>query len=74
MQTPFWAENHAEMYVNILNNELIFPEDNALDRDTRSFIRGVSYISLVSRKLGVYSEQVAFTIIVSFFAKTLQCV
>ncbi|KAJ9102619.1 hypothetical protein QFC19_004728 [Naganishia cerealis] len=40
--TPFWAENHAEMYVKVLHDDLVFPEDNALDRDTRSFIRGSS--------------------------------
>lgn len=34
------------MYMNVLHNELIFPEDNALDRDTRSFIRGVSHARL----------------------------
>lgn len=42
VKTPFWANNHAEMYMNVLHDELKFPEDNALDRDTRSFIRGVS--------------------------------
>jgi hypothetical protein len=42
IKTPFWANNHSEMYMNVLHDELRFPEDSALDRDTKSFIRGVS--------------------------------
>jgi hypothetical protein len=33
------------MYMNVLHNELIFPVDDALDRDTKSFIRGVSSLN-----------------------------
>jgi hypothetical protein len=40
------------MYVGILNNELLFPEDNVLDRDTRSFIRGVSSLLIFSKAVG----------------------
>lgn len=45
LQTPFWANNHADMYMNVLHNELVFPVDDALDRDTKSFIRGVRRLS-----------------------------
>jgi serum/glucocorticoid-regulated kinase 2 len=41
-QTPFWANSHAEMYVRVLQDELQFPEDRAMDQDTKSLIRGVS--------------------------------
>ena len=40
-QTPFWANNHAEMYVRVLQDELQFPDDKAIDQDTKSLIRGV---------------------------------
>lgn len=29
------------MYMKVLHDELVFPADDALDRDTKSFIRGV---------------------------------
>lgn len=41
-QTPFWANNHSDMYVRVLQDELQFPEDRAMDQDTKSLIRGVS--------------------------------
>lgn len=41
-QTPFWANNHSDMYVRVLQDELQFPEDKAMDQDTKSLIRGVS--------------------------------
>jgi serine/threonine protein kinase len=40
-QTPFWANNHSDMYVRVLQDELQFPEDRAIDQDTKSLIRGV---------------------------------
>lgn len=43
-QTPFWANNHSDMYVRVLQDELQFPEDRAMDQDTKSLIRGVSAI------------------------------
>jgi hypothetical protein len=43
-QTPFWANNHADMYVRVLQDELEFPEDRAIDQDTKSLIRGVRTI------------------------------
>ncbi|KAG6820663.1 hypothetical protein H0H93_013514 [Arthromyces matolae] len=39
--TPFWANNHSDMYVRVLHDELQFPEDRALDQDTKSLIRGL---------------------------------
>ncbi|KAE8204927.1 hypothetical protein CF328_g791 [Tilletia controversa] len=39
--TPFWADTHADMYVRVLHDELIFPEDRVLDQDTKSILRGL---------------------------------
>ncbi|TDL20933.1 hypothetical protein BD410DRAFT_790285 [Rickenella mellea] len=39
--TPFWANNHAEMYARVLQDELKFPDDRAIDQDTKSLIRGL---------------------------------
>ncbi|KZT62721.1 kinase-like protein, partial [Calocera cornea HHB12733] len=39
--TPFWANNHADMYVRVLQDELMFPDDKAMDQDTKSLIRGL---------------------------------
>jgi serine/threonine protein kinase len=39
--TPFWADNHSDMYVRVLEDELKFPEDRAIDQDTKSLIRGL---------------------------------
>ncbi|KAI5120805.1 hypothetical protein M0805_002432 [Coniferiporia weirii] len=39
--TPFWANNHSEMYVRVLQDELKFPEDRVMDQDTKSLIRGL---------------------------------
>ncbi len=41
-QTPFWAENHADMYTKVVHEQLTFPDTNYCDKDTRSFLRGVS--------------------------------
>lgn len=30
------------MYMRVVHDELVFPEDRNLDKDTKSFIRGVS--------------------------------
>ncbi|KAF7337781.1 hypothetical protein MSAN_02251900 [Mycena sanguinolenta] len=38
--TPFWANNHSDMYVRVLQDELQFPDDRAIDQDTKSLIRG----------------------------------
>lgn len=31
------------MYVRVLQDELVFPDDRAIDQDTKSLIRGVSF-------------------------------
>ena len=33
------------MYVRVLQDELQFPDDRAIDQDTKSLIRGVSFFS-----------------------------
>ena len=42
LQTPFWAGNHSDMYVRVIQDELQFPDDRAMDQDTKGLIRGVS--------------------------------
>ncbi|KAF9122181.1 hypothetical protein BGW39_009979 [Mortierella sp. 14UC] len=37
--TPFWAENHAQMYQRVLEDELEFPME--IDQDAASFIAGL---------------------------------
>ncbi|KAF9928120.1 hypothetical protein FBU30_002622 [Linnemannia zychae] len=37
--TPFWAENHAQMYQRVLEDDLEFPLD--IDQDAASFIAGL---------------------------------
>ncbi|KAF8267389.1 hypothetical protein EI94DRAFT_1801728 [Lactarius quietus] len=39
--TPFWADNHSDMYVRVLQDELQFPDDRAMDQDTKGLIRGL---------------------------------
>lgn len=39
--TPFWANNHSDMYLRVLQDELQFPEDRSMDQDTKSLIRGL---------------------------------
>ncbi|TFK56895.1 kinase-like protein [Heliocybe sulcata] len=39
--TPFWANNHSDMYVRVLQDELQFPDDRTMDQDTKSLIRGL---------------------------------
>lgn len=39
--TPFWADTHADMYVRVLHDELVFPDDRVLDMDTKSILRGL---------------------------------
>ena len=58
-QTPFWANNHSDMYVRVLQDELQFPEDRAMDQDTKSLIRGVSETSLVDDIRSLYAFHVA---------------
>ncbi|THH01216.1 hypothetical protein EW026_g1445 [Hermanssonia centrifuga] len=40
-QTPFWANNHSDMYYRVLQDELQFPEDRTMDQDTKSLVRGL---------------------------------
>ncbi|KAJ6482389.1 kinase-like domain-containing protein [Mycena vulgaris] len=37
--TPFWANNHPDMYTRVLQDELLFPDECTMDQDTRSLIR-----------------------------------
>lgn len=39
--TPFWADTHADMYIRVLHDDLVFPEDRVLDSDTKGFLRGL---------------------------------
>ncbi|KIY66897.1 hypothetical protein CYLTODRAFT_397962 [Cylindrobasidium torrendii FP15055 ss-10] len=39
--TPFWAANHPDMYVRVLQDELNFPDDRVMDQDTKSLLRGL---------------------------------
>ncbi|KAJ3875167.1 hypothetical protein F5051DRAFT_414837 [Lentinula edodes] len=39
--TPFWANNHSDMYVRVLQDELQFPDERSMDQDTKSLIRGL---------------------------------
>jgi hypothetical protein len=39
--TPFWANNHSDLFVRVLQDELLFPDDRAIDQDTKSLIRGL---------------------------------
>ncbi|KAI0789507.1 hypothetical protein C8Q75DRAFT_807136 [Abortiporus biennis] len=39
--TPFWANNHSDMYYRVLQDELQFPDDRTMDQDTKSLIRGL---------------------------------
>ncbi|RXW17595.1 hypothetical protein EST38_g8259 [Candolleomyces aberdarensis] len=39
--TPFYANNHSDMYVRVLQDELQFPDDRVMDQDTKSLIRGL---------------------------------
>jgi hypothetical protein len=49
-------DNHADMYMRVIHEELTFPEDRALDKDTKSFIRGVGWVDApVMRRGGAAS-------------------
>ncbi|CAO1629229.1 unnamed protein product [Parajaminaea phylloscopi] len=39
--TPFWADTHSDMYVRVLHDELVFPDERVLDTDTKSILRGL---------------------------------
>ncbi|KAG2022568.1 AGC/NDR protein kinase [Coprinopsis cinerea AmutBmut pab1-1] len=39
--TPFYANNHSDMYVRVLQDELTFPDERVMDQDTKSLIRGL---------------------------------
>lgn len=41
-QRPFEADNMLDMYDRILNDELQFPEDQLIDRNTKDFLQGAS--------------------------------
>ena len=42
-QTPFWADNHSDVYVRVLSDELQFPVDGAMNEDAKSLIHEVSH-------------------------------
>ena len=48
------------MYVRVLQDELKFPDDRAIDQDTKSLIRGVRYI------LSVCYEILTFILLLLF--------
>lgn len=55
MGVRLWADNHSDMYVRVLQDELTFPEDRAMDQDTKSLIRGVSSLLIsVLLRLGTH--------------------
>lgn len=39
--TPFWADTHSDMYVRVLHDELVFPDERVFDTDTKSILRGL---------------------------------
>ena len=41
-QAPFRANNHSDIFVRLLQDELNFPDDRVLGQDTKSVIRCVS--------------------------------
>ena len=43
------------MYVRVLQDELQFPEDRAIDQDTKSLIRGVGVVLALSWSQVIYS-------------------
>jgi len=43
LQTPFWADNHSDVYVRVLSDELQFPVDGAMNEDAKSLIYEVSH-------------------------------
>lgn len=49
------------MYVRVLQDELQFPEDRAMDQDTKSLIRGVSEYVLVADTFHLYALEAAST-------------
>ena len=51
------------MYVRVLQDELQFPDDRAIDQDTKSLIRGVSLL---------FSLQTLFLLITSLSFQLLQ--
>lgn len=55
--TPFWAENHSDMYRRVLYDDLRFPHfdrpEDMLDQPTRSFLRGVRAALLAYRSAHV---------------------
>ena len=52
------------MYLRVLQDELKFPDDRAIDQDTKSLIRGVSLFFL--------SSNIVFLLITLFFFQLLQ--
>ena len=42
------------MYVRVLQDELHFPDDRAIDQDTKSLIRGVSFSFFRSKLIEIY--------------------
>lgn len=42
IQTPFWSEDHADMYKQVLHSDLTFDDDTRIfDDDTKSLLRGL---------------------------------
>ena len=61
LKTPFWANNHSEMYIRVLQDELKFPDDRVMDQDTKSLIRGVSPLFLQLTTSTFADCRIAFT-------------
>ena len=54
------------MYVRVLQDELQFPDDRAIDQDTKSLIRGVSFFFPYLQVL------LRFVLLITFFFQLLQ--
>jgi hypothetical protein len=52
------------MYVRVLQDELQFPDDRAIDQDTKSLVRGVSFSFLFLKR---------FVFMVFFFLAIAAC-
>lgn len=45
------------MYVRVLQDELTFPEDKAMDQDTKNLIRGVCLTSTLLQKITIDGDR-----------------
>lgn len=50
-QTPFWADNHSDVYVRVLSDELQFSVDGAMNEDAKGLIHEVSHHLVFDGKL-----------------------